>query len=114
MAEPYAQFVKRLDGLNQKHQVSARGQVAQTGPDGLVTIVAKPKDRVARFRIVLGIIAGFFAFKALTLTFTDPITYQGRVDSLAGGNAFEQICAWVMQADPVTQALVATLTKLLT
>jgi hypothetical protein len=73
--------------------------------DGLV--VAKPRRR-SRHTTIRGLalmIAVIMIFKAVLLAQLGPIAYDERVEKLANGNLVEQMGAWAMTADPVTNWL---------
>lgn len=106
MIEAQPQFNKRLSNLQRKHAKMTRGYSMTLRRDGL--IVAKPKRSVSRgfpAKGLLGLVFGFFVFKALVLGATGEITYNERVAKLHQGTAIEQGGAWMMQIDPVTQYL---------
>ena len=105
MSEAFAQFEKRLDNLERKHRELAKGYVAKINPDGLITVQPKEKKTAMRLRLLLAIIVAFVLFKSVTLAIVGPLTYADRIAALAQGTTFEQACAWVMQADPISQFL---------
>ena len=55
-------------------------------------------------RFLLLTILGVLVFKIVTLAAVGPAVYQGRISMLMEGTWFERICAWFMQADPVSLA----------
>ncbi|WP_282059782.1 hypothetical protein [Roseobacter litoralis] len=103
MSDTFTQFERRLDTLERKHRALANGYVAGVNPDGLITIAPKAERSGSMVRFGVAVAFGFVAFKAMAVAVIGPATYQGRIDTLASGNTFEKVCAWVMQADPVSQ-----------
>ncbi|ABG31687.1 hypothetical protein CEP88_00570 [Roseobacter denitrificans] len=102
MSDAFTQFEKRRDRLERRHRAPAKGYVAQVDPDGLITISARPTRSGLNFRFIGAAAFGFLAFKALAIALIGPVTYQGRIDALAAGHGFEKLCAWIMQADPIS------------
>ncbi len=106
MVETKQNFESRLRVLTRKHRRMSNGYTTRLRGDGL--IVVKPKRRKAQFPLkgALLVAFGFFAFKAFMLISLGELTYADRLATLQGGTIIEQGGAWVMQADPVTQAMV--------
>ncbi|MEM1352975.1 MAG: hypothetical protein AAGF27_11565 [Pseudomonadota bacterium] len=100
MPDAFAQFEKRLENLERKHKELAAGYVAQINPDGLITVAPKPKRSGLTLRLIAMLVIGVILFKVVTLSLVGPVVYQGRVDQLASGTAFEKAAAWIMQLDP--------------
>ena len=113
MSDTFTQFENRLDTLQRKHRALAKGYVAQVNPDGLITIEPKPKTSGGRLRFVIATTIGFFTFKVLAIALIGPATYQSRIDALAVGNRFEKLCAWIMQADPISHQMAVFLLTIL-
>jgi hypothetical protein len=105
MSDAFAQFEKRLDHLERKHRELAKGYVAKINPDGLITVEPKSKRTGFAIKLVLMVVVGLVFFKSITLAIIGPVTYDERIAALAEGNAFEQLCAWVMQSEPLSQAV---------
>lgn len=104
MVETRQDFYNRLGTLGRKHAAMANGYTTRLQNDGL--IVVRPNRRVRRsfpFKGLVGLIAGFFVFKALMLASLGDITYNERVAKLQQGAHLEQFGSTVMQIDPVTQ-----------
>jgi len=99
----YVKFNKRLRSIDRNHRKLSRGYVQLVERDG---ILVPHSRRTARrgfpFRGLLLTLAVFLVFKGFLLAQLGPITYEGRVDKLAVGNAVEQAGAWAMTADPIT------------
>lgn len=109
MSDTFTQFQRRLNTIERKHRALAQGRVAQNNPSGLVTGALKPKKPGVLHRFLWACVMGFFAFKVFVLAVVGPITYQGRIDALLAGSTLERFCAWIMQADPVSQKLATLL-----
>ncbi len=105
MSDTFAQFEKRLDNLERKHRELAKGYVAKINPDGLITVEPKSRRAGLFLRLLLTVILGFVAFKSVTLAIIGPVTYDERIQALTDGTAFEKVCAWIMQIDPLSQVV---------
>lgn len=96
-------FQRRIKKVSRKHHSMARGYTADIRRDGL--IVVRPRRRIGHgFPLsgLLGLLLGFFIFKAVMLAALGDITYNERVAKLSNGTMLEQGGAWVMQLDPLT------------
>lgn len=95
-------FASRLKMVERKHVRLARGYDCKVGRDGL--IVFKPKRRKTTFPLkgLTLLVLAFFCFKALVMAQIGASIYAERVETLRQGPLFEQIGAFIMQADPVT------------
>ncbi|HVG49455.1 MAG TPA: hypothetical protein VM899_15130 [Rubellimicrobium sp.] len=105
---PQTTFDQRVTQLTTKHRLLAEGVSYRIGPDGLIT--AHPSRRfLPRFpsRGLMLLLATAFAFKAALLVASGDAAYTARLAELAQGRGVEQAMAWVMQPDPVTQAIVS-------
>lgn len=107
MVETKQNFDSRLRFLTRKHRRMSNGYTTRMRGDGL--IIVKPKRRKMQFPLkgAVLVVIGFFAFKAFMLMSLGELTYADRLGELQSGTLLEQGGAWVMQADPVTQAMVA-------
>lgn len=105
MSEAFTQFEQRLNNLERKHKRLAKGYVASIGPNGLIRVSPKRSGGRTRTRLLAGILLGFFVFKIMTLIIVGPVTYESRVDELRAGTVPEQISAWIMQADPLSEKI---------
>ncbi|WP_206537783.1 hypothetical protein [Sulfitobacter noctilucicola] len=97
--------------LGKKHSSMTHGYSTKVGKDGL--IVAKPRRRrvrgVSAVRLLLLVAVGFFGFKAFTLAAVGPITYNERVAKLESGTIIEKVGAKALKIDPVTEAVVGSI-----
>ena len=109
MSDTFAQFEKRLASLERRHKELAVGYVARINPDGLITVEPKPQSKGLVARVLAAAVLGVVAFKVITLSIVGPVVYQGRIDALMSGTAFERATGWIMQADPLSQRLAAML-----
>lgn len=113
MSDAFTQFEKRLESLERKHRELAEGYVARINPDGLITVEPKPQRSGLLVKLCATAFLGVFLFKVITLQLVGLPIYETRVDALASGTPFEQAAAWILQADPFTQHVVAFLNGLI-
>lgn len=104
MSDAFADFEARLNSLERKHKELANGYVAKINPDGLITIAPKEQRSILRLRVLSILFLGFILFKVITLVVVGPLTYDSRLDELREGTGPERISAWIMQADPLSEA----------
>ena len=109
MTEAVKTFDSRLKGIAKTREKMRGGYVGHVTRDGL--IVFRPKRRRIAFspRGLALVVLGFVAFKALIMAHLGVNTYQARVDALKDGSMVEQAGAFIMQADPATRYVAATL-----
>ena len=113
MAHQDLEFSRRVVRLTRKHRAMSRGYVTQMRPDGLlVTAPARRRPRIS-LRLLLLLVAAFFAFKALLLAVSGAATYDERVARLEAGTTAEAAGAWIMQSDPLTETLAGQIARLL-
>ena len=107
MVETRYEFNSRLRTLGRKHRALERGSKTHVRKDGL--IVVRPARRRARrnspLRIIVILVAFFFAFKGFMLASMGVEGYSDRVTRLEAGTSLEQVGASVMQADRVSLML---------
>lgn len=105
MVDARQQFGSRVKSLESKKVRLAQGYYTTIRADGLV--VAHPARRGLRVptKLLVGLVVLFVCFKGFVLAAIGPTTYDARLTTLAQGTIVEQAGAWVLQADPVTQAL---------
>jgi hypothetical protein len=105
MVETHGHFVKRLTTLGRKHQQMTYGYTTKVGKDGLIVVRPKRKARNASgLKFVILALGMFFCLKVLMLASEGPITYAERLSDLQNGTIAEQVGAFVMGIDPLTQA----------
>lgn len=111
-ASQFDEFDRRMRRISRRHSKLSHGYVTSVNSDGMV--VAKPKRRVHRgtLRGLIVIIAVMMVFKGFLHAQLGPSAYQDRVDTLAAGSVFEQVGAWVMTVDPLTEWLSAKISSL--
>ncbi len=100
----YAKFSKRMRGIEKRHRKMSRGYVELVERDGL--LVPKTRHRAHRsfpLRGVAMLLGLFLIFKAFLMVQLGSSTYDDRLQKLADGSMAEQVGAWVMTADPITQ-----------
>ena len=104
MSDAFANFEARLNNLERKHKELAKGYVAKINHDGLITIAPKESGGILRLRVLSALFLGFLLFKVITLVAVGPMTYDSRLAELREGTGPERISAWIMQADPLSEA----------
>ncbi|WP_120634283.1 hypothetical protein [Ruegeria sp. EL01] len=107
------EFDQRVHRLNKKHQKMSRGYRASMRRDGLVVMKPQRVRSAVPAKVLLLSLLAFFAFKAFLLSSLGPSGYQYRIDSLNDGTSVEQAGAWVMQIDPLSEAMAVQLNKIL-
>ncbi|MCA0907561.1 MULTISPECIES: hypothetical protein [Ruegeria] len=107
------EFTQRVNRLNKKHQKMSRGYRATMRKDGLVVMKPQRVSSAVPARVLLLTLLSVVAFKAFLLSSLGPTGYQYRIDSLNEGTSVEKAGAWVMQIDPVSQAIAVQLNKIL-
>lgn len=107
------EFDQRVHRLTKKHQKMSRGYRATMRRDGLVVMKPQRVRSAVSLKVLLLCLCGFFAFKAFLLSNLGPSGYQYRIDALNGGTSVEKAGAWIMQVDPISQALSAQFNKIL-
>lgn len=106
MVETRQNFQERLGALGRKHAEMGNGYTTNVRNDGL--IVVKPKRQPRRgfpLKGLLALVLGFFVFKGFMLASLTEITYNERIGKLQQGSQLEQVGAYLMQVDPVTQVI---------
>jgi hypothetical protein len=109
MANNNQQFKKRVDQLDRQHKALANGYYTTIRNDGLIIAHPRRRDTGLPIKYLLVLAVMFFLFKALALSAAGAGTYQSRVNSLSDGNLVERAGAWLLQVDPVTQAVSNTI-----
>jgi len=106
-------FEVRMSKINRRHKRLSRGYVMSVNHDGL--IIAEPKTRgsVIPWRGILFVLVGMLIVKGVMLAQIGPESYEARVATLQAGNQFEQVGAYVLAADPVTQWIATVVAPLL-
>ncbi|WP_170372023.1 hypothetical protein [Ruegeria arenilitoris] len=107
------EFDQRVHRLTKKHNKMSRGYRATMRKDGLVVMKPQRVRSAVPAKVLLLCLCGFFAFKAFLLSNLGPTGYQYRVDALNEGTSVEQAGAWIMQIDPLSQAISTQLSKIL-
>lgn len=105
MVETHQQFGKRVNDLDRKHKALANGYYTTIRNDGLVIARPRRRDTGLPVKYLMALVVLFILLKAIMLSANGPGTYQIRLSSLAEGTVVERAGAWVLQVDPVTQAL---------
>ena len=113
MSDVFQSFDARLKKIDRKRSRLSRGYVSQVGRDGLIVLRPKRRQRSFPLRGLTFLIVGFFCFKGLIRAHLGSTLYEQRVETLNSGSIVEQIGAFVMQTDPVTQSISSKIRPLL-
>lgn len=105
MGNAASDFQKRMSRINRKHARMENGYVAVVGRDGLIVTKAKRGSAGRSFRMLAGLVLGFFAFKVLLITQLGTLGYEARVEQLRTGTVIEQGGAFLLQVDPLSAAI---------
>lgn len=107
-------FDKRVSRINKrKLKQASNGATLVVSDDGLISTRARRRSPRFPWRGVFLTLAVFIMLKAMLLAHLGPITYDGRVAKLEEGTVFEQVGAFAMKADPITQMVAQTFEKYL-
>jgi hypothetical protein len=112
MSDGYSGFQNRLRRIDRRHVRLAQGYESRVGKDGLIVFRPKRRSRGFPLRGIVLLGLGFCVFKGVILAHTGETLYEQRLAALGSGTYVEQAGAWVMQVDPVTQAIGAKLRHL--
>ena len=113
MVQNHLQFDQRVNNLGRKHRALSRGYVTRMRSDGL--IVARPRRPQSRIplRSVILFLLAFTVFKGFMIASIGPDGYNERVAKLGSGTVVEQAGAWVMQIEPLSNAIAETMGPIL-
>ncbi|MCI2394344.1 hypothetical protein MN186_07650 [Aliiroseovarius sp. N1F302] len=102
-----------MRGISRQHRRFTNGYVELVERDGLLVPRQRRMRRGFPIKGLVLTLIGFMVFKGFMLSQVGALNYTDRLDRLAQGTLIEQAGAWVMQADPVTQAIAGQLAGLL-
>lgn len=105
MGEHIGEFRSRLSRLERKYKGMSAGYDAKLRSDGLIVITPRRAKRRQFLMPVLIFVLGFMLFKGFLLMSLGPDSYDERVARLQEGTSVEQVGAFVMQADPVSEVI---------
>ena len=105
-------FDNRLRRIERRHSNLSRGYVARIGRDGLIELHPRRGRRAFPWRGALFLVVGFLVFKGIIMANLGDALYQERIAALRDGAPVEQVGAFIMQPDPVSQAVAAKLIPL--
>ncbi|MEM7471961.1 MAG: hypothetical protein AAF340_11480 [Pseudomonadota bacterium] len=108
-------FNQRINVLKKKTEPGVRVE-RRVQEDGLVVDVARTKTTSRSLLPIKGFIiaiAIFMGFKSFLLAEIGEMEYLQRVDDMKQGSAIEVSAAFLLDVDPVTQAIASVLTKAL-
>ena len=105
MSNTFTQFEKRLASLERKHKELAHGYVPKINPDGLITIEPRRVNGRIGARVLVAGVLGFMVFKIATVVLVGSAVYEERLDAMRNGTGAERFGAWILQNDPVTEAV---------
>ena len=105
MVETHDHFTRRLTHIGARHAQMDRGHAATIRHDGLMAAIPRRRAPAFPCKIVVGLLLGCFAFKALLLVALGPVTYNERLATLENGGPVERIGAAALRIDPLTDAI---------
>ncbi|MCR9112353.1 MAG: hypothetical protein NXH84_03715 [Rhodobacteraceae bacterium] len=105
MTNTFEGFDNRLKKIDRNRTRLVNGYSAKVSKDGL--IVFRPKRRTNSFSVrgLLMLVLGFFLFKGMIMAHLGGTIYDQRVEALKAGTVIEQGGAYLMQRDPITEAI---------
>ena len=112
MSGAFHDFDDRLRRIHKSRVKLANGYVSVVGDDGLIVIKPKPARARSILRPFVFLVVGLLMFKSLILAALGQPVYEDRLARLQDGTAIEQAGAWVMQIDPVSEAVAAQIRRL--
>lgn len=105
MADIRNDFSTRVKSVERKHARMAHGYECRVGQDGLITIRPKRRRVIVPLKGLVLLLLAFICFKGLIMAWVGDAVYELRIDALNHGPVFEQVGAFVMQADPITRQI---------
>ncbi|MEL6644326.1 MAG: hypothetical protein AAFQ79_10355 [Pseudomonadota bacterium] len=96
-------YHQRLDRIDRTHRELSRGYVTEVTDDGLIVHRPRRARMSVPWRGMLFVLVTVMLCKALLLAYVGDAEYNTRVANLEAGTTAEQVGAFVMKADPVTQ-----------
>lgn len=105
MAQNHLQFDQRVSRLDRMHRDLSHGYVTRIRPDGLIVIQPRRASFHFPIKAMVIFVLAFVAFKGFLLASIGPDAYHDRIALLESGTIVEQGGAWVMQIDPVSEAI---------
>ncbi|WP_120502283.1 hypothetical protein [Roseovarius sp. EL26] len=105
MSGAFQDFDTRLKKIDRSHNRLAQGYDARVSKDGLIVFRPKRRQWSISLRGVALLIIGFLCFKGFILAHLGASTYDARIAALQEGTLIEQGGAYVMQVDPVSEAI---------
>lgn len=106
-------FEVRMSKINRRRQRLSKGYVMSVNHDGLIIAEPKARSSVIPWRGILFVLVGTLIVKGVMLAQIGPEGYEARIATLQAGNQVEQIGAYVLAADPITQWIAAQVSPLL-
>lgn len=106
-------FETRLQRIDQIHAAGGAFEAAGALGRSYYTSVQHRPRRSIPWRGLAFVFTGALLFKGALLAQMGEAAYSARVASLAAGGLADQLGAWVLRADPVTQQIAATLRPLI-
>ena len=89
------------------------GAFEATGTLGFSSYAGAERKKMPLFRPLLVVFLAVIGVKAVILHQVGADTYTVRVEALRQGSAMDQVGAFIMQADPLTQIVAAQITDLI-
>lgn len=98
LVEFYGRVAKFEKASAKGYGHEAPGTLGRSATYGLFR---KSRRRIGLMPLVFVVLAGF-GLKATIYHTVGPVHYEARLTSLAAGEGFDRLGAWLMQVDPVT------------
>jgi hypothetical protein len=115
MSDSFSEFNSRVGKISREHARKEDGYIISIRKDGLITF--KPKKRYYNsslpIRGCIFLIIGFILFKGLILAHAGTAVYETRLSQLKVGTVIERAGYYVMQVDPVSQAIATQMRRFL-
>ncbi len=102
-----------MNKINRRHKRLSRGYVMSVNHDGLIIAQPKAREGMIPWRAILFVLVGTLLVKGFMLAQVGQENYEARVATLASGNQFEKVGAYVLHADPATQWIASVVGPLL-
>ncbi|MCZ7676935.1 MAG: hypothetical protein M5U35_15170 [Roseovarius sp.] len=100
-------------GLAIAREIGARGGSAGHGEDGVIVLTCERPEKAITVRDFVVLLAAFLVFKGAVIAHLGAEVYNAALLNLQHGAWFEKAGAFIMLADPVSQAVAARLSSIL-
>ncbi|RME15684.1 MAG: hypothetical protein D6801_06910 [Alphaproteobacteria bacterium] len=108
--EPNRDFLERARRIEAAHRAAGARYVRLVEKDGMLLPEARARSwRGALLWLLLVAAVAFEALKVAAFLAFGASAYAGRVALIAEGSGADRIVSWLVQADPLVQAVAGTL-----